>query len=407
MKIRHLILILGACLPAIAPAQLPDEALQCFKWFSTLGYPDVKEARWAEIWTGSWSSSGGKDTPKARTTEGFVTKETPAEFSAVKLDLIPATLSKSKPDAPAHESVRFEERPFLTMIAQQLEALRHPPENVFKRMESTPGQREVFILSYICWQRGQLDLAAQLYGELQKQPFRDYRITGRNVTMQERLEILLGYNAMWDAVLRCGGGRLGWNNWAGSGKLETRTALIEAFRRIVRLFPRSFEAREAGQYAATLERMVNEDQKHPALTQEQIDQLPLEKRIAELVGMLRDQNGHQTSLPGGCDVFFTNTKPEWKSPAHQLLDIGYDAVPALIEALTDERFSRSVGFRHASHFSHAILTIGECAEQILTQTTGQNFYSTDSTSGSFSHEEEMVSLQKAARDWWKTQKASR
>ncbi len=99
-----------------------------------------------------------------------------------------------------------------------------------------------------------------------------------------------------------------------------------------------------------LQGMVNEDQKHPALTQEQIDQLPLEKRIAELVWMLRDQNGHQMSQPGGCDVFSTNTRTERKSSAHQLLDIGYDAVPALIEALTDERFSRSVGFRHASHF---------------------------------------------------------
>ncbi len=136
------------------------------------------------------------------------------------------------------------------MIDKKLEALRHPPEDVFQRMESTPNQREVFILSFICWQRGQLDLAAQLYEELQKQPFRDYRIEGRDVTMQERLEILLGYTAMWDAVLRCGGGRLGWDNWAGSGKLEPRTALLVAFRRIERFFPRSFEAKEAGQYAA-------------------------------------------------------------------------------------------------------------------------------------------------------------
>ncbi len=101
MKIRHLILILGACLPAMASAQLPDEALKCFQWFSTLGYPDVKEARWAEIWTGSWSSSGGRDTSKASTIEGFITQETPAEFSAVKLDLIPATLSKLRPPTRA------------------------------------------------------------------------------------------------------------------------------------------------------------------------------------------------------------------------------------------------------------------------------------------------------------------
>lgn len=400
MKIHHLILILGACLPAIAPAQLPDEALQCFKWFSTLGYPDVKDAKWAEIWTGSWSSGGGQDTPKASTVMGFVTKETASEFTVSRLDLIPETLSKSMQETPAHESVKFEERPFSKMIDQHLEALRHPPKDAFPRFRATLGQRaEVFILSYVCWQRGQLDLAAQLYEEARRLPFRDYRIKNREVTMQESLEIMLGHTAMWDAVLRCGGGRLGWDDWAGSGKLEPRTALLEAFRRIARLFPRSFEAAEVGQYAAMLERMVKEDQNHPVLTQEQIDQLPLEKRIAELVWMLRDQNGHQWGQPGWCDVFSTKKKRGSKSPAEQLLDIGYPAAHALIEALTDERFSRSVGFHRDFHFSHTVLTIGDCAQQILNHLTGQNFYSPASTSGYMSNEEKMLDVQKAARKW--------
>ena len=119
-QICHLILIFAACLPAAVSAQLPDEALKCFQWFSTLGYPDFKEAKWAEIWTGSWSSSGGQDKPEARTIEGFVTKETASEFTVSRLDLIPETLSKSKPETPAHESVKFEERPFSKMIDLQL-----------------------------------------------------------------------------------------------------------------------------------------------------------------------------------------------------------------------------------------------------------------------------------------------
>jgi hypothetical protein len=400
MQIRHLILILAACLPATVSAQLPDEALKCFKWFSTLGYPDVKEAKWAEIWTGSWGSAGGQDPPMAVTVMSFVTKETDIEFSAVRSDLTTGTWKKSKPDTPSHERVGFEERPFLPMIAHQLEALRHPPKDGFRRFGAKLGQKsEVFFLAYVCWQRGEDDLAAQLYAEAQKlRPV--YTGSREPGPMQEDLEIDLSHAAMWDAVLRCGGGGLNTSLWGGSpeGHLEPRTSLLEAFRRILRLFPHSAHIERARQCIAMLERMVSEDEKHPALTQQQIDQLPLKERIAELVWLLRDQRGHQMSQPGSCDVFSMNE--QGKSPAHQLLAIGYSAAPALIEALTDDRFSRSVGFHRDFHFSHTILTVGDCAQQILNRMSGQNFYSPASTSGYMSNEDKMLEVQKAARKWW-------
>ncbi|WP_395751284.1 HEAT repeat domain-containing protein [Prosthecobacter sp.] len=398
MKIRHLILILGVCFPAIAHAQLPDQALKCFQWFSTLGYPDVKEARWAEIWTGSWSSSGGEDKPKAHTIQGFITKDSKAEFFVVRTDLFSSKLKKSKPDTPSHERVGFEERPFLKMVEQQLEALRHPPKDSWHRFGAKLGLKaEVFFLAYVCWQRGEEDLAAQLYAEAQKlTPFRSQ--TREPGQMQEDLEKDLGHAAMWDAVLRCGGGSLGWHDWGSSGKLEPRTDLLKAFRRVVQLFPHCEHVERAKQSADMLERMIQEDKINPPLTQKEIDQLPLDKRVAKLVWMLRDQNGHQWSQPGWCDVFSMEEKGT--SPAHQLLAIGYPAAPALIEALNDERFSRSVGFHRNFHFSHTILTVGDCAQQILSRMSGQNFYSPASTSGYMSNEEKMLEVQKAARKWW-------
>jgi len=408
MKTRHFFLILGACLPAMSSAQLPDEALNCFKWFSTLGYPDVKEARWAELWIGSLSSSGGQDTPKARTIKGFITKESDAEFTLVKSDLTTATIKKPKPETPADERVGFKERPLQEMIEQQLESLRHPPKEAFWRFGSRLGLKaETFFLAYVCWQRGEENQAAQLYQaallydkESENLPSGDSK-KRKPRPMQEDLEIDLGHAAMWNAVLRCGGR-------GSSGKSEPRIALLEAFRQVVRLFPHCKHVERANQIAATLERMIKEDEQHLALTQEQIDQLPQDKRIAELVWMLRDQNGYQQRQPGWCDVFsmmFSINKEE-KSPAHQLLAIGYPAAPALIEALTDDRFSRSVGFHRSFYFSHTILTIGDCAQQILERLTGQKFHSPDATSANMSNEEKMIAVQKAARKWWESQKAS-
>ncbi|WP_395743060.1 hypothetical protein [Prosthecobacter sp.] len=402
MKTRLLILTLtlAACLPATVSAQLPDEALKCFKWFSTLGYPDVKEARWAEIWNGSWSSSGGQDTPKAHTGMGFVTKETKVDFSTVRPDLTTGTWKKSKPGTPDHERVGFEERPFLPMIERRLDTLRHPPKDTWSRFGAKLGEKaEVFFLAYVCWQRGEEKLAAQLYTEAQKLAVRRSD-TQAAVSMQEDLEIELSHAAMWDAVLRCGGGGLNTSLWGGSpgGKFEPRTSLLASFRRILKLFPHTLHAERARQCIAMLERMVKEDEEHPTLTQKQIDELPQDKRIAELVWMLRDQNGHQWSQPGWCDVFSMEEKGT--TPAHQLLAIGYPAAPALIEALTDDRFSRSVGFHRNFHFSHTILTVGDCAQQILSRMSGQNFYSPASTSGYMSNEDKMLEVQKAARKWW-------
>lgn len=414
MKILPLLMVLswGA---STAFAQLPEEALQCFQWFSTLGYPDVKDARWAEAWTGSYSSSGPNNEPQAHTSTGFITEETAIDFKVVWLDLTQGRYQKSKPGLPAHQRVGFEERPFVKMVEDYLDTLKNPPRNGIRRFGAKLNHKaEVFCLSYVCWQKGQQALAAQLYEQAQKLPHEqvrglpDTQAAGKEVaSMQEALELDLGHAAMWDAVLRCGGGRLGSGSWGISGgKPEPLADVLEAFRRVVRLFPRCGHVERARKSIAMLERMVEEEKQHPTLSQEQIDKLPLDQRIAELVWRLRDQNGHQWSQPGWCDVFSTHDDAmgmngKGSSPAHQLLAIGDAAAPALIEALTDGRFSRSVGFGRNFFFSHTVLTVGDCAQQILERMTGQNFYRPGATSGQMSDEDKMRQVQKFAQQCWR------
>lgn len=414
MKILPLLMVLSLGASA-ASAQLPEEALQCFQWFSTLGYPEVKNARWAETWTGSYSSSGPGDEPQAHTSTGFITEETATDFKVVRLDLTQGTFKKSKPGVPAYQRVGFEERPLVKMAEECLTVLKSPPRDGIRRFGAKLNHKaEVFFLAYVCWQKGEDALAAQLYEQAQKLPhqqvraLRDAQAAAREATsMQEALEIDLGHAAMWDAVLRCGGGRLGSGSWGNSGaKPEPLANVLETFRRVVRLFPRCAHVERAQKSIAMLERMVEEERQHIALSQEQIDNLPLDQRIAELVWRLRDQNGHQWSQPGSCDVFSTHDdalgmKGKGTSPAHQLLVIGDAAAPALIEALTDERFSRSVGFHRDFYFSHTILAVGDCAQQILERMTGQNFYSRGSTSGYMSNEDKMRQVQKTAQQWWR------
>jgi hypothetical protein len=377
---------------------LPDEARVCYDWFATLGFPEVKDAEWAEVKQTFVSLNG--DEGGTRKMHGFILDDEDNHFSVLLPDLTVKRMQRGVSNTEFEIRGTFEERDFGAWAAEQLKALKNPPKDGFRRFGAHLGHKtETFALSYFCWRRGESDLAAQLYAEAEKLTawHSSWQSPKPTKPMREAIEIELGHAAMWDAVLRMGGGSLSTNSWGGSGKLEPREQVLEAFRRIVKLFPRCEHIERAKATIAMLERMVAEDAKHPPLTQAQIDALPLEKRIAELIWLLRDQNGQQMSQPGWCDVLGYGS--EGKSAGHQLLKIGYPAAPALIEALTDDRFSRSVGFHRDFHFSHTILTIGDCAQQILSRMTGQDFYSPASTSGYMSNEDKMLAVQKAARAW--------
>ena len=53
MKSTFVILLISI-LTLQSKAEVTEEAKQCFEWFDTLGFPDVKDATWAEVWTGDY-----------------------------------------------------------------------------------------------------------------------------------------------------------------------------------------------------------------------------------------------------------------------------------------------------------------------------------------------------------------
>jgi hypothetical protein len=145
--------------------------------------------------------------------------------------------------------------------------------------------------------------------------------------------------------------------------------------------------------------MIAEDGAHRKVTETELDRLPVEKQVAEFIFRLRDQNGHQCSQPGSCDIFM-NYAGTTNTPAHKLVRIGYPAVPQLIAALDDPTFTRSVGYWRDFTFSHTVLTVGDCAATILRSITGKSFYSPVTTSGYMSKDGKISATRKAAEDWW-------
>lgn len=389
---------LGGFIPLSGNSQVSDSARQNFEWFETLGYSDLGQARWAEIWTGSDSFTVSSD-PERASMLAFVTAETETEFSIFGFGLSQTTLRKTDGKTPSSPRIGFEQRPLRVFVEKLLASHRTNGDDIPRLSYwRLPLKSETFVMAYACWAKGETDLAGQLYAVAEAIPL---RISGREESkpMREALEIELGHVEMWRSVLECGGLTFGWTFWDGlAPALLPREELAAAFRRIERHFPSSPHVDDAKEMAVRLERMVKEDREHPAIPPDVWEQLPLDKRIAELVWRLRDQNGHQFSQPGWCSVL--GWSDEGDSPAHQLLKIGYPAVPALIETLTDRRLSRSVGFHRNFHYSHTVLTVGDCAQQILNRITGRSFYERDSTSGYMTNEFKEELVQDEAREWW-------
>ena len=138
-----------------------------------------------------------------------------------------------------------------------------------------------------------------------------------------------------------------------------------------------------------LRQMVAEDRRHVA---------DPDDRVADLIFQLRNQNGRQWCQPGACDIF--NDPRKDKSPAHQLVKLGHDAVPQLIEAMDDRRFTRSVGYHRDFRFSHHVLRVGDCAVSILERIAGRGFYRRSHTNAAMIKYGGESRTGKEIRAWW-------
>lgn len=148
----------------------------------------------------------------------------------------------------------------------------------------------------------------------------------------------------------------------GNGEVS-REILRDHLARHSELFPDSKHASVVASHLKVINRMLHE--KRP----------PDEKRIEQLVYDLRDlgmqqfvqpNSGLRIIGPGSLrfDDMLGKDKAE-SDAAKQLRDLGYDAIPTLIDHIDDDTLTRSVDYWRNFTFSHRVLTVGECCGQII------------------------------------------
>ena len=117
---------------------------------------------------------------------------------------------------------------------------------------------------------------------------------------------------------------------------------------------------------------------------------------------LADYAARQWSLPGSASVLgdFSGV-PNEKNPANRLLELRWDAIPTLIEHLTDARPTRCMGYgRNEMMSTFYLVTIGDCCATVFQAITGEQIYQRSSIAGTLTKDGNARLAQKAAREWW-------
>lgn len=376
--------------PATKPAVISftQSQREALKWFDGLGFPDLKNRQLVRVATGRWSQSGDEP-PQNRYVLAFLLKSEGDRFTVIGLDLDLDTLKSTPLKTPEHQQVGYEKLDLQEQAAAYVKSLRamrekNKDEPSWHFGPYLPEDVQVFVLARACLAAGLQTQARELL-DFAEELSRQEAGENQQQSLRETLAQRIAHKEMWQAVL-------------AFGELDvTRKELLARFERIVKHFPESEHAERAAETAEMLRKMVREDEEL-AKQAKPLEKMTVQERVAALVFRLRDQNGQQWSQPGSCDVFL-DPRGE-KSPAHQLVKMGFDAVPALLDALGDRRFTRSVGYHRDFYFSHYVLRVGDCARAVLEQIAGRRFYRRGTTSSEMSTDEADKQVQRQVRDWW-------
>jgi protein-S-isoprenylcysteine O-methyltransferase Ste14 len=395
-----------------APAKsTAEERNKAFQWFSRLGFLDVKGRKFVRVATGKFFTSNGS--PLMNTyVRGFLLEEKGDRFRVLTLSLTEQPYQKSAADAAVHEQVGFDVIELKQGAAAFLKAQGSPSKGLDREPRPWGGSdlhggTEMFVLAWACWRNGLDDLAGQLFDQTATNGYGYLSDQTPKQPLQKLVADDLAHTEMWRAVVAFGNAAI------------PRPQLLRQFEHIVKHYPESPHHKDAKAAVALLRQMIKEDADHQKKAARPFDQLDKQEQIADLIFQLRDQNGRQMTMPGFCDIFDSGdwegesrwwsvprsealepTGRKGDSPAHRLVNMGYDAVPQLIDHLDDERFTRSVGFRRSFYFSHHVLRVNDCALAILEQIAGRRFWSPSSTFSYMSKDKQAPETKRKIQAWY-------
>ncbi len=367
--------IIGFCLCLLLGKGVSQEKLpqKLFAWFDSLNqFPkEYMEHRFVKVPT----KQGGS--PYSYTW-GFLLEDKRTKFTLYTLGLRKIDFLKKTPKTSFRKKDFYEEMDLSKGVKDFLDWARGQRVGYGNYNARFLGRDTMaFILARVCFYHNRYDLARELSLYACSIPSDE----GKKDSLAKKLMDDIGYDFMWATVL--------------GHAYQSRPQLILDFEYIVKKFPLSRYVVQAKKSIEILHRMAQEDEDYKKeISNERADEITIKEKIADLIFQLRDQTGQQYIQPGFCNIFLGS-----ETPAHQLFEIGYQAVPQLIDALEDDRFTRAIEFHRDFYFSHYPLRIRDCALLILKGISGRSFYLKNYWK--YTKDKKNQIIKKKIETWWK------
>lgn len=377
----------------VAPAwgQIPElKPAELFAWFDRLGFEDVSNAKFVRIRTGASSVLGGTRR-EDDVSYGFLLEDKGGTFQAVLADLTVGLFEKKGTDESDPDYCGYRDASIAATARQALHDLRNPKcfanwesEHSYHYYDRLPRHAQVFVLARRCAQKGYQSLAKQLMAALAKHSIDDGANRGRD--FPEWLVTDMSRALNWRAQLAFRDPAKSWND------------IRDRYRRVLEMCPGAYEARDAREMVAKIDILIAEEKEHVTTGLASIDELPLQKRAEELVWRLRDDQMSEA----GPDVLWPRpwpSQPRGSNGAMKaLLEMGFDAVPALLAELQrEEHLARSIS-RLTRYGGGMVMTDTHgLATEVLNGIAGLNFYW---MSSSQTREELRSNVLREAEAWW-------
>src|SRR5215471_18539331 len=324
-----------------------NDELEVYHWLDGLGFPDLARCPTVRVATGAWSVHA-PGAPQKTFLQGFLVADDGQRFEVFLPDEL-TTQSFRRTDATATLLEAVYHKPGDLREDQQRwwEQRRAHFDSAHEWAPYNPVHAGAFICecclrAWACFKAGLPELASQAFACARTiHAAAEVNPPGRSLRQHVSDEI--AHLLMWQAIQAFGDPTI------------SRRELLGRFEHI-------------------------------------LDRFPLSAEVAP------NQNGRQTCQPGSCRVFADERGEQ--SPAHQLVRLGFDAVPQLIDALEDERFTRSVGFYRDYCFSHHVLRVGDCALEILEQIAGRTFWQGTYTNAAMVKDGQAAQTKQLVLAWW-------
>ncbi len=186
-----------------------------------------------------------------------------------------------------------------------------------------------------------------------------------------------------------------WETEKMFGKPEVpRAEIWKAYDDFTVHFPASGKAPEAEERISLLRQMAAEDAEHITVP---LNTMSPAAQAAEAIYQLRNIRNVRWIL----DPHYPSETPKQNgrdviTPINRLVELGDAAVPALIEALDDQRFTRSMVPSYNGTESPQVMRVSNVAQHILEFMSGRNFFARKTDNGKLIN----GTTRQQAEAWW-------